>query len=401
MTAIVVPSKFPDVFADCLSSLNRFASEEDKILVRDGKDIAPPDGWLTIEGVKPFVYGRNVNLGIAQATGDVLLCNDDVRFTRPGTVAALQAILDQYPEIGVVSPRIDGMVGNYLQNDVTRPVEYTNTRLAFVCVLVRRSMIDKIGPLDERFTGYGWEDDDFCRRVLDAGYRLAVTADTVVTHGHGNLKCSASFRRMPTEVWGDNGALYKQKWSAPKMEPMKIAVITPTIASRAGLLEECKESVRRQTIKGVPVFHAILEDKEQAGDSATRNKIIDGLDSSWNWLAFLDDDDLFLPHHLETLVEHSANADIVHSSQASIGFKASWTTGPINPRAIQSGNNIPITVLMRRSMFEKAGKFQKGKAEDWSLWKRSLAQGARFVYTPSITWTYRKLPNHRERGFYE
>lgn len=47
--------------------------------------------------------------------------------------------------------------------------------------LVRRTALEQVGLLDERFFMY-WEDADFCFRLRAAGWRLAVAADSRVWH---------------------------------------------------------------------------------------------------------------------------------------------------------------------------------------------------------------------------
>jgi hypothetical protein len=194
---IVVPSKFPDIFKACRESLDKFAPKENKILVRDGHDIVEPDGWKTIQGPSgKFVYSRNINLGIKQSTGDVLLTNDDVRFLHPRTLEIMQNVMSQHPEVGVLSPLIIGDVGEYWQSHATKTLHYTDVRLCFVCVLIRRECLEKIGMLDERFTGYGYDDCDYSRRVVNAGYKLGVTAKARVRHGHPNEQRSMSYNRQ-------------------------------------------------------------------------------------------------------------------------------------------------------------------------------------------------------------
>lgn len=222
---IIVPAKHQDIFADCQASINKFAPKENKILVRDNGDVITPSApWKTIQGVEPFVYSRNINLGIRESTGDVLLTNDDVRFTHPRTLEVMQAVLDKHPDVGILSPLIKGDVGEYWQSHATDTLHYTEVRLCFVCVLVRRELIDKIGLLDEKFVGYGGEDVDYCRRAVDAGYKLGVTAKAIVNHGHGSDRRSASFNRFGAgaierldkvamdyyeEKWGDRSLVCK------------------------------------------------------------------------------------------------------------------------------------------------------------------------------------------------
>jgi hypothetical protein len=237
MTTIIVPSKHPDIFESCRASLDKFAPETEKILVRDGDQITEPTGnWKTIQASEgKFVYARNVNLGITASTGDVLLCNDDVKFNQPGTIEALQTRLFLYPEVGIISPKIFGGVGNSLQSNVTESIQYTEMRLAFVCVLIRRAVIDKIGLLDERFTGYGWEDVDFCRRAVTAGWKMAATASTSVTHGDGTAQgFSSSFRREPAINWDGSVEAYQKKWGDAKYQDFLSAAQINRIPKHVG-----------------------------------------------------------------------------------------------------------------------------------------------------------------------
>jgi hypothetical protein len=219
---IIVPSKFNDIFQPCKESINRFCPRQHKILVRDGHDIAPPDSWKTIQASGPFVYSRNINLGIKQSTGDVLLTNDDVRFTHPYTLEIMQNVMEKNPDVGILSPLIIGDVGEFFQSHATKTLHYTQVRLCFVCVLIKKEVLDKVGLLDERFTGYGYDDCDYSRRVVEAGWKLGVTGKAKVVHGHGNDRRSASYNR---QEYGTINALdeiakqqYLEKWGDLSLE---------------------------------------------------------------------------------------------------------------------------------------------------------------------------------------
>jgi len=176
----------------------------------------------------------------------------------------------------------------------------------------------------------------------------------------------------------------------------KVAVITPTILSRSTLLFECKRSVAAQSWSG-EIYHAVGIDDKQEGAAVTRNKIVQGLDSSYEWIAFCDDDDMLLPEHLSVLVSASSGVDIVYSDCQEEGFTKTWQTRPFDYESVRASNYIPVTVLMRRSMFEKVGGFKSEPypGEDQSLWLRAALSGAKFRYVPQVTWTYRQHPQHR------
>jgi GT2 family glycosyltransferase len=92
--------------------------------------------------------------------------------------------------------------------------------------LIRRAVIDQIGLLDERFIGYGWEDVDFCRRAVTAGWNIACTGDAVVKHGHKETPYSSSFIRNADQREYERKilvgrAIYQQKWGDVKFEKFK------------------------------------------------------------------------------------------------------------------------------------------------------------------------------------
>ena len=209
LATIVVPSKYPDIFEGCRSSLEQYAPRAPKVLVRDGDAIKSPEGWKVIQGPPvPFCYAYSVNLGIQACSGDVLLLNDDCQFTKEGTLEALQGVFALRPDIGILSPNVDG-IANGVPN-VRELVQETKHYLSFVCVLIRRSVFDKIGLLDEKYTGYGSEDVDFCRRAQHAGITLAITSSATVNHAH----CSSSYIREHAleRKRSESAKLYIEKW---------------------------------------------------------------------------------------------------------------------------------------------------------------------------------------------
>jgi len=163
---------------------------------------------------------------------------------------------------------------------------------------------------------------------------------------------------------------------------MKIAVVTPSKPNRAQLLEECKASVQAQT--KIVHIHSIKIDSDCKGPSTIRNEIVRELPLDIDWLAFLDDDDVMLPDHLRILSEASEQADVVYSL-----CQIECNTRPFDPQALKEANYIPVTALVRRSIFEQVGGFSDVPLEDWVLWKKILDAGGRFVYVPRVTWTYR------------
>lgn len=195
-------SKFPDIFSHLHQSVLQFAPNVDKLVVKDASTEAlPAVGWTVLDALPgTFVFANNWNMGaqhVLRTGNDLLFVNDDVELVQPDTVERLQRIAYADPSIGILSPLIRGTVGNPLQSVAkrVRQLTYSDYGLAFVCVFIKAEVLRKVGLVDTRFVEYGSDDIDYCIRAQKAGYRLAVTPEVIVNHGHG----SASFLRGMTD----------------------------------------------------------------------------------------------------------------------------------------------------------------------------------------------------------
>ena len=92
-----------------------------------------------------------------------------------------------------------------------RDVTYQVTRrLVGFCLAVRRIAFEGIGGWDESF-GLGYEDDDLCRRLTDAGWKLLITNDCFVYH-HGHASFTASGLDWYAEQQKAR-VRYEEKWA--------------------------------------------------------------------------------------------------------------------------------------------------------------------------------------------
>lgn len=85
------------------------------------------------------------------------------------------------------------------------------------CLMVRKSVLEKVGWFDERFFMYG-EDVDLCRRTIDAGWKLFYLSDAEIIHLCGGasgeapsnfsvlMKCE-SISKLMRKYHGNTGAL--------------------------------------------------------------------------------------------------------------------------------------------------------------------------------------------------
>jgi len=151
----------------------------------------------------------------------------------------------------------------------------------------------------------------------------------------------------------------------------------------------------------IPVEY--IDHEKSKGRSAAANS---GLKAARGlYLNFLDDDDLFYPDHIETLIQNlqANNEKIAYTSVLSAHFKGP-PESPENcikrvvnhnidfdPDRILFQNYIPImSVLFHRDVFSRVGEFDKGLDlfEDWDFWIRA-SRHFRFFHIDKVTAEYR------------
>ncbi len=229
--SVIICSKNAANLLACVATLRRAEREVQVIVVDDGLDLSVLDGrvndhcWecdqrvLRLDGIKPFVFARNVNLAIRHcAPDDVFLLNDDALVETPGGITQLAREAREHG-FGILSAvtNVTGYANQFGRSERTagQTAFCASPVVAFCCVLIPRSTIDRVGLLDERFACYGGEDVDYCRRVRDAGLDVIVSRSCFVDHSQlastfrpwrpGNLgpgDCAEGYRLL-AEKWGN------------------------------------------------------------------------------------------------------------------------------------------------------------------------------------------------------
>lgn len=162
-----------------------------------------------------------------------------------------------------------------------------------------------------------------------------------------------------------------------------------------GLYEQAVTSVANQTVMPVGGLHVAL-DVDRQGAAATRQRALDMVDDRIEFVAFLDDDDLWYPRHLEVHygLLHEHNADVAYS----------WFDGnqPFGANPAHRGlrwdaehpHHITMGITVRTKLAKQVG-FRTDLAtagcgnEDWAFILGLNALGAKFVGTGEITFHYR------------
>jgi len=253
LSAIVVTWNRPDLLRSCLDSLIRAgrdaAVELEVIVVDNGSTAGDPEmverefpEVILIRSGTNLGFARAVNLGFERAAGSLLLLvNNDVEVTGAALRQACE-LLTREPAVGIVGVRLvdaqggpqiscaafdtpAGLIAEALGLRALvrrRALEVSGDWGAVDYVsgaffLIRRAVIDEIGPLDERFYFYT-EEADWCLRARQAGWKTAHLPGVSVVHHHGATSSAQSAR---TSLWLLESRRrfvskhYGKLWSAP------------------------------------------------------------------------------------------------------------------------------------------------------------------------------------------
>ena len=95
-------------------------------------------------------------------------------------------------------------------DDLDRTRDQDVEQPAAACLLVRRDAFDAVGGFDEAFHPAWFEDVDFCRRLLDAGWRIRYVAGARVVHEGGVAMRTLGLGSFST-IWYRNLLRYAGK----------------------------------------------------------------------------------------------------------------------------------------------------------------------------------------------
>ncbi len=215
MYAVVIPSGSVSNLNQCLAQiLIMEPGSKDIIVVGDDLDWTKVEYKpICINGKQPFIFATNCNVGMHYAltrtdADGVIILGDDGLLMHPLGFTKLEAVAREHTEYGIIAAATNNC-GNRDQmwrtDDDLREI---SEAVAFICVYIPRAVIEEVCYMDERFTGYGFDDDDYCRRVRDAGLTVGVYDGCKVNH-----YCLPSVFRTKGIDIEVNKAIYEDKWN--------------------------------------------------------------------------------------------------------------------------------------------------------------------------------------------
>lgn len=251
--SIIIPTK--DQFAmveRCVSSLlEKTTYQNYEIILVDNQSTEPAacawlDGLQALDDPRirvlryphPFNYSAINNAAVQQARGEyIVLLNNDTATLRGDW---LDALLNhaQRPEVGIVGAKLlhaDGTIQHAgvvlgLRGPAEHPfiglpadapgymhrleVDQNYSAVTAACMMVRRSVYDAVGGLDEEAFKVSYNDVDLCLKVRQAGYLIVWTPHAVLLH-EGNVSQksvdAATQEAKRARFMAEQDAMYR-KW---------------------------------------------------------------------------------------------------------------------------------------------------------------------------------------------
>lgn len=235
----------------CVESVQRFTREpHELVLVDNGSTDGTTDYFRELAArhanVKVVLntenlgFARGCNQGILASSGEnILLLNNDT-LVYEGWLGRLLACLDADPALGIVGPVSNYVNGPQLIQDVSYDYDlaeitrFSETwaethagetqeleKIVGFCMLIRRSVIEKLGGFDPRFGNGNYEDDDFCLRARVAGYRVLVARDVFIHHFGSRTFMVLGDQRDYLAAMDAGWELFKEKWRLPPEMPRR------------------------------------------------------------------------------------------------------------------------------------------------------------------------------------
>lgn len=258
LSVVVINLNGKKLLDDCLASLRHAAPQHRlEVLVVDNGSTDGSTDMVREKYPETLLTANDDNLGFTKANNQgvwqstgryVLLLNNDTRVL-PGAFSDAIDYLDEHPEIGTAGLKLlneDGSLQlscrrfpSFVQalfnryslltrlfpnNRFSRSYLMTDFRhneiqevdwVSGACLLFRRSVLDKIGALDERFFMYS-EDVDYCYRVWEGGWKVVYLPFARVYHLIGQDTKKVRFK-LTVERHKSMYKFYKKHYSRSLM----------------------------------------------------------------------------------------------------------------------------------------------------------------------------------------
>lgn len=207
---------------ECIEKLRNNTDYPYRLVIIDNGSDNPTQEYL--EGLNSIfsdflLIRNNINLGFVKAinqgissSNDPYICilNNDAFVTEKWLIALIETIEHSPENIGIANPT-SNVFGKESSDGGRYEWQEMDSCRGF-CMLIKREVVNKIGLFDEIY-GLGYfEEKDFSRRAVEAGYISVRAKSSFVYH-----KDRLSFDKIKErdEIFKRNETIYNKRWGRP------------------------------------------------------------------------------------------------------------------------------------------------------------------------------------------
>lgn len=225
LSIIITSYKNPELLRLCIDSIKKNIRLSDYEIIVTDSETGEKIELLMSEDYPEIIFlpsrenlgfGGEVNAGIKKSRGEyILILNDDIIVKRDSIESLLKYSLD-HPEAGIVGPQLLNFnktfqpscfrflspftilyrrtyfgrlpfarehLDRFLMKDFNHKEVHEVDWVMGSAMMVKRSAIEKVGLIDQRFQMY-MEDTDWCRRFWENGYKVIYYPHSQMYHYH-------------------------------------------------------------------------------------------------------------------------------------------------------------------------------------------------------------------------
>lgn len=393
-----------------------FGSVRGEVIVSDyGSDVYAETERLVKSLGATYIYtptdgvwsrSRALNIGFAQAVGEVFACTDADMIFKPGSMERIYEAAMRDPAATILVECRD-LPSEWSDREISEkgPDWERFDRIGKLrgrwgmggMVAVTREVFLKVRGLDERMHTYGCEDIDFGERTQRAGNKILWLRDPGVRMFHmWHPPSGPAAEANPLELKTINAnrdILYNDKsyvrnttnWLCASNSIQPLVTVSIATRNRANFLPDAINSVLAQTVQDFEII--IVDDgstdntqevieafadsriryfsQENRGIAAARNRAV--REARGRYVAVLDDDDIMLPWRLESQI-------------ASIGSGQHGSYGSF----VNFDNDTAELTMFSEKQVSVTTAFKKGGAPGHSTWMVETAMLRLVEYDESI-----------------
>ena len=190
---------------------------------------AMPEKVVLLKNKENLGFLRAINRGLEVSDSPFVCLENNDTIVTEGWLEKMIGILESDRRFGMINPTWEGRPEGVSPEGYSGILERSSVAKTFIetdwcrgfSVVIKRAVIDKIGPMDSAFGFAYFEDVDYSVRAIEAGFLCLKALNTYVYHVRNVTACKTLRGDRWTRLHERNKNIYYKKWG----RPLRIVII--------------------------------------------------------------------------------------------------------------------------------------------------------------------------------